>query len=298
MAEKKDTTLLVTDSGLGGLSVFAGLACGLTQDARYDKIRLIYFNAWPMQHKGYNHYPDMDARAKVFHNAMTAMAGFNPDHIYIACNTLSVIYPFTEFAAAAPMPVTGIIDHGVDMIAEKLTAHPDGRVVIFGTPATVEARTHETALIKRGIAPDRIIGQPCLNLAGKIERDPFGKETKGLIAEYTKAAADRLSERQGPIFAALCCTHFGYCRQAFTTGLKASGSPVEIINPNQGMVSRVLDGVLPGGAPEITMEIYSRVTWEDTRINAYDALLASDAPRVVQALKAYTLDRDLFNIEI
>jgi glutamate racemase len=298
MTEKKQTTILVTDSGLGGLSVFSGLATGLAQDARYRKIRLIYFNAWPMQYKGYNHYPDMNARARVFHNAMTAMAGFHPDHIYIACNTLSVIYPFTEFAGAPPVPVTGIIDHGVDMIQEKLIAHPKGQVIVFGTPATVEARTHETALIKRGIASSRIMGQPCLNLAGKIERDPFGEETAGLIAEYTTAAADLLDSNGGPVFAALCCTHFNYCQEAFRAGLAASGRPVEIINPNQGMVSRAIDNALAGGGPDIDMEIYSRVTWEENRINAYDALLASDAPQVVQALKAYTLDRDLFNIDI
>lgn len=66
MADPRETTILVTDSGLGGLSVFAGLANGLAEDARYDRIRLIYFNAWPMQYKGYNHFPDMDARARVF----------------------------------------------------------------------------------------------------------------------------------------------------------------------------------------------------------------------------------------
>lgn len=298
MTNQRETSILVTDSGLGGLSVFAGLANGLARDARYDNIRLIYFNAWPMQYKGYNHFPDMDARARVFHSAMTAMAGFRPDHIYIACNTLSVIYPFTGFAAAPPVPVTGIIDHGVDMIMEKLTAQPDARVIIFGTPATVEARTHETALVRKGISGDRIIGQPCLNLAGKIERDPFGEETAGLITQYTGEAAEKIAGSDGPVYAALCCTHFGYCKEAFTSGLKAhTTQPVEIINPNQGMVSRALDGALPGGAPEIDMEIYSRVTWDENRLNAYDALLASDAPRVVSALKTYTLDRELFKIE-
>lgn len=298
MTEKRDTTILVTDSGLGGLSVFAGLASGLARDGRYDKIRLIYFNAWPMQYKGYNHFPDMAARARVFHNAMTAMAGFAPDQILIACNTLSVIYPFTAFAKNAPVPVTGIIDHGVDMIEEKLAAHPGSRVIIFGTPATVEARTHETALLATGIAKDRIIGQPCLNLAGKIERDPFGEETQNLVAQYTKAAAQVLEGNSAPVFAALCCTHFGYRKAAFISGLSAhTTAPVEIINPNEGMVVQALEGARESGAPEITMEIYSRVTWDENRLNAYADLLSADAPEVVSALKTYTLDRELFNIE-
>ena len=296
--DKRDTTILVTDSGLGGLSVFAGLAGGLAEDARYDSIRLLYFNAWPEQYKGYNHFPDMDARARVFHNAMTAMAGFSPDHIYIACNTLSVIYPFTGFAAAPTIPVTGIIENGVEMIAEKLTDRAEARAIIFGTPATVEARTHETALAAKGISRKQVIGQPCLNLAGKIERDPFGMETSELIAQYTREAVQSLSPCDGPLYAALCCTHFGYRKEAFTSGLEAhTTTPVQIINPNQGMIDQALDGALPGGAPDITMEIYSRVTWDEDRLNAYHRLLASTAPGVVSALRTYTLDRNLFKIE-
>ena len=110
MTQKPETTLVVTDSGLGGMSVFAGLVQGLARGSEYSRINLVYVNAWPRQHKGYNHYPDMAARARVFHNALTAMAGFRPDQILIACNTLSVIYPHTQFSAQTLIPVTGIVE--------------------------------------------------------------------------------------------------------------------------------------------------------------------------------------------
>ncbi|MCG8637368.1 MAG: aspartate/glutamate racemase family protein [Desulfobacterales bacterium] len=295
----RETTILVTDSGLGGLSVFSGMAGALAKDGRYDRVSLIYFNAWPSQNKGYNHYPDREARAKVFHNAMDAMAGFAPDHIYIACNTLSVIYPFTRFAKETSIPVTGIVDHGVDMIHRELVRDDQSRVVIFGTPTTVQENTHKTALIQKGIHPDRIITRGCLNLAGKIERDPFGDEIGAMIDENARAAAAQLGKCSGKVFAALCCTHFGYCREKFHAALaRHTGTGIGILNPNEEMVAGACDTGGSPGQPEIRMRIFSRVTWEPSRINAYDRLLTPVSPASVDALKHYTLDRDLFSIDI
>ncbi len=50
---------------------------------------------------------------------------------------------------------------------------------------------------------------------------------------------------------------------------------MEILNPNDEMVvqalaGQVCDGIIPDGKPEISMDILSRVTWEPSRIEAYD----------------------------
>lgn len=295
----KETTILITDSGLGGLSVCAGMENILKTDARYDRIHLIYFNAWPQQNKGYNHYPDREARAKVFHNAMAAMGQLAPDHIYIACNTLSVIYPFTRFAKETKIPVTGIVDHGADMVELALDRDGTGRAVIFGTPTTVQENSHKTTLIGRGMDPSRIITQGCLNLAGKIERAPFGDEVKQMIDDNARQAAEQLGDSKGTVYAALCCTHFGYCRDQFKQALENhTGCSVEILNPNDEMVDRACEGATADGSPEIRMTILSRVTWEPSRIEAYEKLLSGISPATVAALKTYTLDRDLFSIDI
>ncbi len=304
--DKRNTSILVTDSGLGGLSVFAGLARGLAQSPDYDSIDLTYFNAWPKQHKGYNHFPDMEARAKVFNNAMTAMGKFNPDTILIACNTLSVIYPLTQFSKNTDLPVTGIVDHGVGMMAEQLTRDPDSRVVIFATPTTIEGNTHKKALLDQGFHPDRIITQGCLNLAGKIERDPFGREVAQMIDANTKEAADKAGphrSHRGKLFAALCCTHFGYCRDQFQTALASqSQTDVVILNPNDRMVEQACPNqdtnMNQTGSPKIKIQIFSRVSWEDSRIQAYDRLTTPVSPDVVTALKHYTLNKNLFSIDI
>lgn len=299
MSDQKQITLLVTDSGLGGLSVCAGMAARFAHDARYDRIQLIYFNAWPEQYKGYNHYPDPGDRPKVFHNALAAMAQFNPDHIYIACNTLSVIYPLTRFAKETKIPVTGIVDHGVQMIYNALAMDSSACAVIFATPATIHENSHQTALVKRGIARERIITQGCLNLAGKIERAPFSDEVKTLIDENAAQAAKKLKGAGSTVYAGLCCTHFGYCKDSFENALSChSGRKVNILNPNKAMTDGACQGIIAGGSPRMFIDIVSRVTWEPSRIEAYDHLLSKISADVVKALKNYRLDKNLFSIVI
>ncbi len=304
MSDRKQTRLLVTDSGLGGLSVCAGMAARLADDVRYDRVHLIYFNAWPEQYKGYNHYPDPTDRPKVFHNALDAMARFNPDHIFIACNTLSVIYPFTRFAKQTQIPVTGIVDYGVEMIFNALTRDPDASAVIFATPATIQEESHKKALIHKGIDPDRIITQGCLNLAGKIERSPFSDEVGDLIDDNAAQAAGKLGESRGAqssgtVYAGLCCTHFGYRKKSFEQDLaRHTGRQVQVLNPNEAMTDGACQGIIPGGTPQISIDIVSRVTWEPSRIEAYDRLLSPVSESVVTALKNYRLDSNLFSIDI
>ena len=89
---KENLSLLVTDSGLGGLSICAGIVRRLVDSPRYKDFSVVYFNAWPMQDRGYNYLDDDAARVRVFGNALRAMNTYRPDLILIACNTLSVIF--------------------------------------------------------------------------------------------------------------------------------------------------------------------------------------------------------------
>ena len=299
MSDKKQMTLVVTDSGLGGLSVCAGMAARFADDARYDRVHLVYFNAWPEQDKGYRHYPTPADRAKVFHNALTAMAQYTPDHIYIACNTLSVIYPFTRFAKKTTIPVTGIVDHGIQMIHNALTRDASACAVIFATPITIHENSHKTALVERGIAPERIITQGCLALAGKIERAPFSDEVKTLIDEFAAQAAQNLKNAGSTVYVGLCCTHFGYCKNIFKNALaRHTHREIRILNPNEAMTEAACQKIIAGGSPQISTDIVSRVSWEPAGIEAYDRLLSKVSPDVVNALKNYRLDRQLFSVTI
>lgn len=296
---KKKTTILVSDSGLGGLSVFADIASRMKKNSSFEKISMVYFNAWPEQNRGYNHFPDMKARAIVFNNAMKAMAEFTPDSILIACNTLSVVYPFTDFSKKTSIKVTGIVDHGVRLIYEHLIKNPDSRVVIFGTPTTIGDGSHINGLIKKGIDPERISTQGCVNLAGKIERAPFSKNVSQMIETNVKEAALQIKSFKGKIFAALCCTHFGYCAEQFSQTLaKFTLGEVCILNPNTRMAKLACETKdthkIPD--PEIDMKIVSRVFWEKSRIRSYEKLLGKVSSQTIEALKKYTWDKDLFQV--
>lgn len=292
-------TLVVTDSGLGGLSVFARIAARLKAGAPWGRVSMVYFNAWPEQNRGYNHFPDMAQRAQVFDNALSAMERFMPDRILIACNTLSVIYPLTRFSTASPVDVTGIVDHGVDMSAEHLDADPDNQVIIFGTPTTASARSHELALVKRGFSRNRIITQGCVNLAGRIERNPFGDDVKQMVDVNVREAVGQLKSTGGRVAAALCCTHFGYCSDLFLQSMdRLNVSESIVLNPNERMADSATawQGNPVLIRPDIDMRIVSRVHWEPERIDAYTRLLGGVSPETVAALGRYQWNEDLFTV--
>jgi len=297
-------TILVTDSGLGGMSVFAQIAAHLKKRSPWQDVAMIYFNAWPEQNGGYNHFKTMEKRAWVFNNALNTMELFKPDMILIACNTLSVIYPFTTYSRNTKTRVSGIVDHGVQLIYENLMADPDSHVIIFGTPTTIAGNSHQQQLVKMGIQPDRITGQGCINLAGKIERNPFDSNVEQMINTNVIEAVSKTNKPSGTVYAALCCTHFGYCGDLFSKALsKHIKNKVTLLNPNQRMADHALENTVKQGndkpttfSPDIDMQVVSRVFWEPERIEAYERLLKKISKESVKALADYKWNPDLFEI--
>lgn len=308
-------TIVVTDSGLGGLSVFAAIADGLARTCPFSGVNLVYFNAWPEKDRGYNHYPDMDYKAQVFDNALAAMARLDPDTLVIACNTLSVIYPYTDFSKTTPVPVHDIIGQGVDMITAALARDPETGVILFGTPTTAGSRIHARGLIRNGIVPDRIINQGCVNLAGTIERNPFDPDLPKMIQHNVDQAMAAGAKRFSQVAAGLCCTHFGYCRNLFSSAIArhTSRTPL-ILNPDQALADQVLfmaeqmvsrEGMARTRMPEgqacppsdMDIRIMSRVPWDCRRIIAYETLFSPRNSRVAKALTDYHFNPDLFTIK-
>jgi len=296
-AEKGSLSLVITDSGLGGLSICAGIVNGLQARRSYRHVSLTYFNAWPEQDRGFNLLPDMAERARVFDRALRAMLGFRPDRILIACNTLSAIYPETPFSRDASVPVTGIIDFGVDMMHAYLSHQADSRVIILGTPAAIESGVHRERLIGRGIDARRIVNQPCAGLAGEIEKTPEGATVRAMIDNCIRQAAGQIPERRLPVAAAFCCTHYGYSRILFEEALRANfEGAIAILDPNRAMVEALLADLPPAGhgAVRIDLEIVSRIVWSEEKIGAIARLLETESPLTADALRRYRHDPELF----
>lgn len=297
LPERDEATILVTDSGLGGLSIFADILNGLRARRSYRKARLIYFNAWPEQDKGYNRLADTAERARVFDQALRGMMALHPDAIVIACNTLSAIYPETEFSRLAPIPVVDIIRFGVGMILAAWRTRRYDQVIIFGTPATVQSNAHRAALMAKGMAGDRIIPQPCEGLAGKIEKDPGGRKVDRLIASCVAEAADKARPQDRPVLAALCCTHYGYSREIFKRHLESRfRAGVMILDPNEAMA----DGLLPAARKRrsetsVRLDILSKIVWSPEKISSISGILETKSKATATALRNYRYDPRLFS---
>jgi glutamate racemase len=179
-----------------------------------------------------------------------------------------------------------------------LSARAESRVIILGTPTTIEADTHRRRLVGRGIAAERIICQPCDRLAGEIEKDPEGATVRAMVENYIRQAAARIPDRRMPVAAALCCTHYGYSQRIFEAALQSVfEGPITILDPNKAMSETVLADLAPRGQEDvrIDLKVVSRIVWSDEKIASIAKFLDTASPLTASALRQYRHDPDLFS---
>jgi glutamate racemase len=292
-------TVVITDSGLGGLLICAELERRLSATAGGGAVRLVYVNAWPDAGRGYNDIPDLAARAAVFDRALTAMTAFQPSLILIACNTLSVVYGATAFSRAPAVPVTGILDEGAGLFSEALTRDPEGLLLLFGTRTTIGSGEHVRRLARRGIDPRRIVAEPCHGLAAVIDKDPDSPALPGLIDECVLRILPRLPAG-APLYAGLACTHYAYVAETFRTSLgRQSGASVEVLDPGMRLVDGLTSGLggrRPGDGERrrIAVEVVSKVELAGSQRRAVARRIEPVSPGTARALLEYRRVSDLF----
>jgi glutamate racemase len=300
--QKDDITILITDSGLGGLSVCGGIENTIEQSKSFNHVHLIFCNALPESNYGYNNLESEEKKASVFSDALAGMVQwYHPDLILIACNTLSVVYPHTQFATSSTVPVLGIVELGAEMLYEKMKSDSSASVIIFGTETTIAANSHKKLLEDKGIAPERIISEACIDLAGEIQSDPKSDVVASMIDMYVSDAVSRVQgNHRGKMYAGFCCTHYGYCTTTFAQAFKTAGvADVEFVNPNEAMAKCIVAGSSKNKFPatELRISVVSRASLSNEEINSIGALLEHDSPKAAQALKSYEHKQDLFRFE-
>jgi glutamate racemase len=297
-ARPEGLTIVITDSGLGGLLICAGLEQRLRATAGEGPVRLVYINAWPDERHGYNDLPDMGARAEVFDRALAAMMGFRPDLILIACNTLSVVYDLTAFSRFPAAPVTGILDEGVALFSEELLRDPTGVLVLFGTRTTIGSGEHVRRMARRGLDPGRVIAEACHGLAAAIDRDPDAPDVPALVETCVHRVAPRLPP-DVPVYAGLACTHYAYVAEAFRSALgRLTGSRIVVLDPADRVIGGLVDGLdrraPQDGARPVPVEVVSKVALAEAQRTAVARRLEPLSAASAAALLHYQHKPDLF----
>ena len=296
--DKKRVTIAITDSGLGGLWIAADAVRKMEMHKIFEEADIVFYNALFSKEGGYNSLGDRHEKIRIFDRALKGLEdNYDPDLIIIGCNTLSAIYGETDFAKRALMPVIGIVESGVDLIARNLNTVPGARVIIFGTQTTIEEGIHALKLTETGISPERIIAQACPDLTEYIEKGYDSAETGMLIAAYVDEALEKMGNPPGPFFVSLNCTHYGYSMKLWEDAFKTLGAqPLAILNPNEELL-RFLFPRAPAERneePKITVRVVSKVEIERDRLESISGFIRRISPQTAEALLGYELREDLF----
>lgn len=287
--------ILITDSGVGGLSVCAYAERFVRTHGFTEPVRLTFANAAPENDYGYNSMPSRDEKLETFDRFLRNVTRrFAPDMIYVACNTLSVLLPDTPYFADAAIPVKGIVETGAGLLAGELEAAPHSVAMIFGTPTTIEAGAYPRLLEARGIDPSRVVNQACPGLADTISEDREGARTAAEIQRWVGAAIAQMPRRDAPVVACLACTHYGYRKELFAAALADAGIEAKVINPNESAVADLFPSRSGGTNRDAEVEFVTRYAIPRTTIETLTWFLSEISPRTVAAMQNFVHLPELF----
>lgn len=291
--------ILVTDSGVGGLSVCAYAERFVREHGFAQPVRLTFANAAPANDAGYNAMPTREAKIETFDRFLRNVTQrFAPDMIYVACNTLSVLLPDTPQARLAGVPVKGIVEGGSELLARELLSDAQGVAMIFGTQTTIDAGAYPRLLVEHGIDPRRIVSQACPGLADVISEDREGLRAAEQIGRWVRAAAARHPPGPADAIAYLACTHYGYRSELFAAAFAEIGMRAKVLNPNESAVHDVFGPQAAcgeGARPQrVEMQVVSRYRIPDATQEALAWYLGAISPCTVQALHHFVHSPDLF----
>ncbi|MBZ0184496.1 MAG: hypothetical protein K8F60_18705 [Melioribacteraceae bacterium] len=291
--------IVITDSGLGGLSVMAELEKELRTRNHFGNIRLIFFNSLAASDFGYNSISTKEKKVEVFNSSLYSIENmFNPHLILIACNTLSVVYEDTDFKKRTDTEVLGIIDLGIELIEEKLNENGNSNILLLGTPTTINSNSYKNKLIKKVISESKIINQSCPLLESEIQINPKSNKVKLMTENFLKEALSQSEYLSDKVITSLCCTHYGYSEEIIRKSAEEIfNKEIEIVNPNTKMVEETLQRLklITKDFSNITSEVFSQVLLKDEEIKSLSEIIYQDSPQVSQALQNYLFEKNLFD---
>jgi glutamate racemase len=229
------STILVFDSGLGGLTVYREVAA-----ARPDA-RFIYVGddaGFP-----YGLLAESELVARVLALMGELIDRHRPDLIVVACNTASTLV-LPQLRSRFPLPFVGT----VPAIKPACAASLSKRVSVLGTEATVN-REYTKALIRQFAngSEVRLVGS--VRLAGFAEAELRGDPVPdpAIVAEIAPCFLEDDGKRTDTVV--LACTHYPLLLERLR-GL--APWPVTFIDPAPAIARRVVEllgPAVPGSQP-------------------------------------------------
>lgn len=291
--------ILITDSGVGGLSVCAYAERFVRTQGFTEPVRLTFANAAPENDYGYNSMGSREEKLRTFDRFLRNVTRrFAPDSIYVACNTLSVLLPDTPYFESAPIPVKGIVETGLELLIRELESDPRSAAMIFGTQTTIDAGTIPRLLEQRGVDPARIVSQACPGLADTISEDRAGARTESEIRRWVGAAIGKLQDAEAPVVAYLACTHYGYRKDLFSASFEEAGLRAKVVDPNERAVDDLFGtrsgGRGKGSSRQVEVEFVTRYAIPETTMEALTWFLSEISPPTVSAMRSFVHLPDLF----
>lgn len=291
--------ILITDSGVGGLSVCAYAERFVRTQGFQEPVRLTFANAAPENDYGYNAMPSREAKLETFDRFLRNVTDrYALDLIYVACNTLSVLLPDTPYFQKALIPVKGIVETGAGLLLQELEDDPRSVAIVFGTQTTIDSGAYPRFLEARGVDASRIISQACPGLADTISEDREGARTRSEIVRWVGAAIAKMQRTDRPVVACLACTHYGYRKDLFAEALADAGIRAKVVNPNERAVDDLF-GTPPveahaGKNRQVDVEFVTRYAIPEATVEALIWFLSDVSPRTVAAMKNFVHLPDLF----
>ena len=280
----------ITDSGVGGLSVCAEVEARLRQSPAGEDIEIIYLNAAIEDDYSYNSMPDRQTKLQTFDRFLVSVREkYQPDLLFIACNTLSVLFQDSYFDHHRHIPIEGIVGSGTREMLAAFAHDSDVSFIIFATPTTIEEGVYSKALREHGVPASRVIEQACPGLPDAISNDGSGLLASQLLRKYVPAALEQFDSTPSNVMAFLGCTHYGYQADQFKKSLQAFVPNAQVLNPNRGAVDTIFSRFqTEPGHGSITVEFITRYAIPDVVIKSLSAYIGEMAPKTLSALKGFT----------
>jgi glutamate racemase len=253
-------TILVFDSGLGGLTVFRAVAQA-RPDARYVYVADDAF--FP-----YGDHGEAELIARLIALIGELIEAHRPDLVVIACNTASTLV-LPQLRARFSVPFVGT----VPAIKPACLSSRSKRVSVLGTQATI-GREYTRALIRDFANGAEVTLVGSARLAGLAEADLRGEAVSdaAIAQEIAPCFVDADGRRTDTVV--LACTHYPLLLPRLQ---KLAPWPVSFVDPAPAIARRVVELIGPGegGVPPP-----ARIVFTSGR---------APSPALARALAAYGL---------